>query len=169
MPQAQYQLVRIGPAGITGVAGLIAAAVIAVSALIPGQHALEALNAGLARAQHPQAAVAAQQGIARVVASLPGREQVPAVISQVLEQSQKAGVSLDRGHYTYTPPKSGDVGRYELEFPITAGYTNIRNFINRTLTAIPAAGLDRLRVERKTVGDVIVNADVRFVIFVRAK
>ena len=41
------------------------------------------------------------------------------------------------------------------------------DFIDRILTNIPAAGLHKLTVQRKVVGDTQVNADVRFVIFIR--
>ena len=61
------------------------------------------------------------------------------------------------------------MGRYELEFPVKAPYPNVRDFINRTLSAVPAAGLDKLRIERKVVGDPVVSADIRFVVFVRAE
>jgi hypothetical protein len=61
------------------------------------------------------------------------------------------------------------VGRYELEFPLKAEYPKVRDFINRTLNAVPSAGLDKLRIERKAVGDALVNADVRFVVFVRSE
>jgi len=34
---------------------------------------------------------------------------------------------------------------------------------------VPAAALAKLHVERKTVGDQIVNADIGFVVFVRSE
>jgi hypothetical protein len=86
-----------------------------------------------------------------------------------LQQAQRAGVSLEVGHYAFIPAKAGNVGRYEFEFPLHASYQQVRDFINRTLTAVPAAGLDKLRIERKSVADQAVNADVRFVVFVRGE
>jgi hypothetical protein len=34
---------------------------------------------------------------------------------------------------------------------------------------VPAAGLDKLQVERRSIGDNSVSADVRFVVFVRSE
>jgi hypothetical protein len=34
---------------------------------------------------------------------------------------------------------------------------------------VPAAALGKLHVERKTVGDPVVNADIGFVVFVRSE
>jgi hypothetical protein len=170
VPQAQYQIARLGALGVTGVAALLAAAVIALSALISGQNAIRALDADVIRAQqHSHTELTPEEGLGRFVATLPTRGQIPSVIGQVLQQAQQAGVALDSGHYAFTPAKTGNVGRYELEFPVKASYPQVRDFINRTLTAIPAAGLDKLHIERKTVADETVNADVRFVIFVRGE
>jgi hypothetical protein len=171
VPHAQYQLTRLGALGMTGLASMLAAVVIGLGALIPGQNAIRALDADIARAKqhHPPSEVTPEEGVGRLVAALPTRGQIPAVIGLVLQQAQQAGVPLDVGHYAFVPAKSGGVGRYELEFPVHASYPQVRDFINRTLTAIPAAGLDKLRIERKTVADQAVNADVRFVVFVRGE
>jgi hypothetical protein len=169
VPQMQYQIARLGPAGQAGLTAVVAALVIAVSTLLPARHALEALSAELARAQHPSATAIADQVIPHLVASFPARAQIPAVIGQVVIQAKAAGVSLDKGHYLYLPPKSGAIARYELEFPVKAGYPEIRSFINRTLSAVPAVALNKLHVERKAVGDPMVNADIGFVVFVRSE
>jgi hypothetical protein len=170
IPHAQYQLTRLGALGLTGAAALLAAVVIGLGALIPGQNAIRVLDADIARAkQHPSPEITPEEGLGRLVAALPTRSQIPGVISVVLQQAQQAGVPLDVGHYAFIPAKAGSVGRYELEFPVRASYPQVRDFINRTLTAVPAAGLDKLRIERKTVADQAVNADVRFVVFVRGE
>jgi len=167
-PQALYQLTRIGPAGVAGVSATIAALIIAMTALVSGRNAIDGLTAQIARAQHSaNPALTPQDGISHVVAALPKREEIPAVVGVVLQQAREAGVSLDKGVYTYSPARAGSVGRYELEFPVKAEYPNVRKFINLTLTAIPAASLEKLHIERKVVGDAVVNADVGFVVFVR--
>jgi hypothetical protein len=165
----QYRLARVGAAGLAGAGGLIAAALVLAAVVLPQLSSISRLDAQIATVQHGGAATHPLQGIARLVSSLPTRQQVPLIVGQVLEQAQKAGVALDTGHYSYSSPKAGQLGRYELEFPVKAAYPNIREFIDRTLTAVPAAGLDKLRVERKAVGDTVVNAEVRFVIFVRGE
>ena len=168
-PQLQYQIARLGPAGQVGLAGLVAALVFAASALLPARHALDALSASIARVQHPSAALSADQAAPRLVESLPTRSQIPAVIGLIYGKAKEAGVPLDTGHYVYSPPKAGALARYDVDFPVKAGYPDIRNFINHTLTAVPSAALAKLHVERKTVGDQVVNADIAFVVFVRSE
>jgi hypothetical protein len=167
VPQLQYQIMRLGTAGQAGLAALVAAFAVAIGALVPAYHALQTLNADLAGAQHPTAVNNIEQALPRLVESLPTRAQIPAVLAHVFAEARSAGVSLNTGHYVYTPAKAGTIAHYELEFPVKAGYPEIRTFINRTLTAVPAAVLDKLHLERKTVGDQVVNADIGFVVYVR--
>jgi hypothetical protein len=169
VPQLQYQIARLGPAGQVGLAALVAVLVVAVGTLLPAHHALQALSADIVRAQHPSAAALADQAAPHLVASLPTRAQIPAVIGQIFIQAKEAGVPLDTGHYVYSPAKAGAIARYDLEFPVKASYPDIRGFINRTLTSVPAAALGKLHVERKAVGDQVVNADIGFVVFVRSE
>jgi hypothetical protein len=169
VPQLQYQIARLGPAGQAGLAALVAALVVALSTLLPAHRALQALSADLARAQHRSAEASADQAIPHLLASLPTRAQIPAVIGQVVTQAKAAGVSLDVGHYVYTPARSGAIAHYDLEFPVKASYPDIRSFINRTLSAVPAAAVNKLHVERKAVGEQVVNANIGFVVFVRSE
>lgn len=165
--QAQYRIARLGVVGQAGLAALATAVVLALSAVLPAQHALETVTADLARARHSPAAASAGAGTPQLLATLPTRTQMPAVIGQVFTEAKGAGVSLDTGHYVYTAAKGGTIAHYELEFPVKASYADIRKFIDRTLAAVPSAALAKLRLERKAVGDGVVAANVVFVVFVR--
>jgi hypothetical protein len=168
VPHAQYQLSRLGPAGVTGAAATLAAVILGSVALLSLRAANQDLNAEISRAQHrPRATVTPEQGLIKVVAQLPTRAAMPAILSQVLQQADAAGVELAKGQYTYNVASASGVARYELDFPVKAQYRGVRDFINRTLTNIPSAGLYKLSIERKAIGDTQVNADVRFVIFIR--
>jgi hypothetical protein len=168
-PQLQYQLARLGPFGQSGLAALLAAAVFAASTLIPARDALHVLSANLAHAQHPAITASATQAAPRLIESLPTRGQIPAVVGTIYTQAKQTGVALDSGHYVYSPAKAGGMASYNLDFPVKASYPDIRDFINHTLTAVPAAALDKLHVERKAVGDPLVNADIGFTVFVRGE
>ena len=169
VPHLRYQVMRLGAAGQAGLAALTAGIAVAVGALVPTYHALQSVNADLLRAQHPYAGNGIEQAVPRLVASLPTRAQMPVVLGTIFEQAKTAGVPLNEGRYTFTAAKSGTIARYDIEFPVkSAGYPEIRTFINRTLTAVPAASLEKLHVERKAVGDQTVSADISFNVFVRS-
>jgi hypothetical protein len=122
----------------------------------------------LTRAGHatPAAAQPAQSP-EQFAAALPTRDKIPALLGVVLVQATDSGIVLEQGKYTFSPAASNRLARYSFEFPVKADYGNIRSFINKSLAAIPALGLEKLHVERKNVGDTLVNAEVGFVIYLR--
>ncbi|HEY4969755.1 MAG TPA: hypothetical protein VII35_07605 [Steroidobacteraceae bacterium] len=167
LPQAGYQLMRVGPAGLTGIGVLLAAAVAALALLLPAHQSLLALRHQLTRTSHATPTSRTEQSPQQFAASLPTREQIPALLGVVLGQATDAGIVLEQGRYTFTPATVSRLARYTFEFPVKASYTNIRAFIDKSLVAVPALGLDKLHVERKNVGDMVVSADVGFVIYMR--
>ena len=168
LPQVRYQLMRVGPAGLTGIAVLAAAAVAAIALLLPAHQSVLALRNELTRAGHAvPGAAQSERSPQQFATALPTRAQIPALMGVVLVQATDAGIVLEQGKYTFSPATSSRLARYSFEFPIKANYGNIRNFIDKSLAAIPALGLDKLHVERKNVGDTLVSADVGFVIYLR--
>jgi hypothetical protein len=168
LPRVRYQLMRVGPAGLTGIGALVAAAVAALVLLLPAHQSVLALRAELTKAGHTQiAAVQPERSPQQFAAALPTRAQIPALLGEVLVQATDSGIVLEQGKYTFSPATSSRLARYTFEFPIKSDYGNIRNFINKSLAAVPALGLDKLHVERKNVGDTLVSADVGFVIYLR--
>jgi len=168
VPQMKYQLMRVGPAGLTGIGVLLAAAVAAIVLLLPAHQSVLALRDELTKAGHTMpATVKPAQSPQQFTASLPTRAQIPGILGVVLAQATDAGIELQQGRYTFSPATGSRLARYTFEFPVKADYGNIRAFINKSLAAVPALGLDKLHVERKNVGDTLVSADVGFVIYLR--
>jgi hypothetical protein len=54
-----------------------------------------------------------------------------------------------------------------MTFPIKGRYPAIRNFVDATLAAVPAAAIEGLRIERKNVGDDNVEVELGLAVFVR--
>jgi hypothetical protein len=164
----KYQLMRVGPAGLTGIGVLLAAAVAAIVLLLPAHQSVLALRDALTKAGHTMpATVKPAQSPQQFTASLPTREQIPGILGVVLAQATDSGIELQQGRYTFSPATGNRLARYTFEFPVKADYGNVRAFINKSLAAVPALGLDKLHVERKNVGDILVSADVGFVIYLR--
>lgn len=167
MPLARYMLRRVGTAGAVGMSALISAVALAVLGLLPAQQSLNALRAELARPHSATSTASTDSSLERFVVSLPTRTQVPAVLGVMLTQAAAANVALDEGHYSYRPAQTGKLAQYAIEFPIKGSYTNIRGFVDATLQALPAVGLDQLSVSRKNIGDSAVTAQVRFILYLR--
>ncbi len=164
--QATYQLRRLGNATLAGVVALVAAATIFMSNNLPQSKAVSALQAEIA---HAPAAAGATTPNGASLASLPPRSEAPDVVAKIYEEAKAAGVELPRGQYEYVPPRDGVAARYRLTFPVRATYPQIRGFLDRTLIALPAVAVEGLRIERKTVGDGTVDAEVKFAAYVRGE
>ncbi len=102
------------------------------------------------------------------MASLPARAEVPSVVAKILEEAQASGVELPRGQYEYMPARDGVAARYRMTFPVRATYPKIREFMDRTLVALPAVAIEGLRIERKNVGDDSVDAELKLSAYVRS-
>ena len=168
VPQLRYQLMRVGPAGLTGLAVLMSAVVAAIVVIMPAHRSVLALRDELTKSGHAVPSEARPVQTARQFsAMLPTRAQIPALLGVVLIQATDSGIVLDQGKYTFSAATSTRLARYAFEFPVKGDYASIRTFIDKSLAAVPALGLDKLNVERKNVGDTLVTADVTFVIYMR--
>ncbi len=165
--QAAYQLRRLGTASLAGIVAVVAAATIFLAYNLPRGAAVSELQAQLARA--PAVAVTAATPNGAMLASLPPRGEAPEVIAKVYEEAKAAGVELPKGQYEYIPPRDGVAARYRLTFPVHSTYPQIRSFLDRTLIALPAVAVEGLRIERKTVGDGSVDAELKLAAYVRGE
>lgn len=167
MQQLRYQLMRTGVMGSSGIAALVLALAAVLTVWLPAHRAELALRAELMQASSASGGGHVPGSAEHPLAALPSRAQVPAVVAQILAQADQAGVTLEQGHYSYRPPQNGAPARYSLDFPVKADYSKVRDFIDRTLTAVPAAAVDKLHIERKSVGDPLIHADIDFALYLR--
>jgi len=169
LAQSAYRLRRVGSAGLAGLALLVAAIVLFVANNLPQSSAVFALKAQVLRLAPVGKATLAAPGGGTVLAALPQRDDAPTVVGKVFEQAEAAGVELARGQYEYMPARDGVAARYRMTFPVRTTYPKLRDFMDRTLVALPAVAVEGLRVERKNVGDETVDAELKLSAYVRSE
>ena len=167
LPHLVWSLQRSGRAGLSGVALIVASLVFLVSTHLPLSREVEELRAQLqgARAQAVKTPVSATDTGAALLHSLPGRAQMPALLGTLLHQADAAHLTIDTGKYEATALKSGGVVTYQISFPVTGPYPQVRQFIDGTLAALPAVAVTELSLTRKTIGDGAVEAQIRLTAF----
>ncbi|MGH8263404.1 MAG: type 4a pilus biogenesis protein PilO [Steroidobacteraceae bacterium] len=168
--QAHY----VGRAGIIGVALLIFSLICFLSANSPLHGQLTQLRADLASAQQTQTArsragldLTPRVQLQTLIAKLPARAELPAITERIIAQADSAGLALERGSYGVDVVQSGAIARARIVFPVHGSYPNIRSFVDGTLSAVPGAAVDGLRLERKEIGASEVDAEVRFAVYLR--
>lgn len=169
LAQLQYRSERVGHSGLAGIALLAAALALFVGANLPQRAAVTALRAELARGGRATDDTAvAQARIDALVATLPARASVPELMERILAQADVAGVELQRGQYEYVALRDGVAAHYRIRLPVHTTYPQLRRFIDGTLATLPAVAVAGLRIERKSIGEDAVDAELELAAFVRS-
>ena len=169
LAESAYRLRRVGATGLSGIALVVAALVLFIANNLPQGTAVAVLKAQILRlAPLGHAPVVATPG-GTVLAALPKRDDAPTVVGKVFAQAAAAGVELPRGQYEYVPSRDGVAARYRMTFPVHTTYPKLRDFMDRTLVALPAVAVEGLRIERKKVGDEEVDAELKLSAYVRSE
>jgi hypothetical protein len=169
LPRLTWSLRRTGRLGISGTALIVASVVFLVSTYLPLSREVEELRSQVqsARTEAPAEARPLRDPGTALLRSLPPRIQVPSLLGVLLKQADAAHLSIDTGKYETTALKSGGVTSYQVSFPVSGPYPQVRQFIDATLTELPAVALSELSLTRKTIGDGAVEAQIRLTFFTR--
>lgn len=175
-------LSAIGLLGLLGIACLLAS-IIFVTNSIALKHDLESQQTLLAEKQ-----LQAEQPIAEQVANTPQDQQAELsafydefpnksdLSSSLLLLKQKSTqhkVPLNQGRYKYTlvsnNTHASQFAKYEIKFPISGRYVNIRAFIDDVLLQLPTLALQEVHLQREAVTDKTIDADLGLVLFVKGE
>ena len=169
VPRLSWSVGRSGRAGLAGMALLAASAVFLLSTHLAVVNEVVQLRADLATAQaRARVAPPLVAGDPRAaLRALPARADMPAVLGVLLRQADAAHLALDTGKYEMSASKAGGFVRYQLSFPVSGPYPQVREFIDSTLKAMPMVALSELALERKTIADGMVEAQIRLTVFAR--
>ena len=163
-----YRLRRVGTSGLAGLALVVAAVAVFFANNLPQSSAVAALKAQVLQLTPLGKVAATSNPAGTVLAALPRRDDAPTVVGKIFAQASSAGVELTRGQYEYLPARDGVAARYRMTFPVHTTYPKLRDFMDRTLAAMPAVAVDGLRIERKKVGDEEVDAELKLSAYVRS-
>jgi Tfp pilus assembly protein PilO len=166
------RLPRVSRATGVAVLLLVASGALWLSTVVPMSRNVEMLQAEVATLE---SAARSGTAIARSPAAqaetfikgLPTRNDLPSIMTVIITQATNAGLELPSGEYQFTPTRSGQIGRYRIAFPVRGTYPQLREFIDGTLTALPAVALESLRLERESIGETVLEAELQFAVIVR--
>ncbi len=170
LPRAAWTISRTGRLGLAGIALLFAAALFLLSTHLKVAAEVEALSADLAtaRRQERTGAVDEVAAPATPMRALPARTEVPAILRQLFNEATRARLAVDTAKYEINAVRSSGVVRYQIAFPVTGPYPHIRAFIDATLATMPAVALSDLVLERKSIADGNVEAQIRMTVYTRS-
>jgi len=152
--------------GITGLAALFlfaAAGVFFTSVLQPMKEKSRVLEsrAGMVRDAAPGQGGNASQKVGAVYEYLNKPESTTDWLAKLHAIGAATGVELQSASYkTQTTPGS-KLERYEIVVPLTGSYTQMRDFLKRSLAEIPVLSLDQISLRRESRKEGAVHAELR--------
>jgi hypothetical protein len=167
-----HALLRLlGPAGVLGIGVLFFCVPFYLSAVRPVEREAQAARVAAERMRTrggytPVAGDSRAGEIRRFYALFPTLDQLPAQLDHIYALARDAKLELLQAEYRLDRRGDGLVP-YRITLPLRGSYRQVRNFIGATLQSVPNASIDALRFERKSPGDVQLDAQVRLTVYFR--
>jgi Tfp pilus assembly protein PilO len=160
--------------------GAVAAALLAMgvalyfSTILPAQESLDRarLSAG---SQHERIARAGRalndgarpldQQLAEFYRIFPSEQDSADWVGKIAAIAERDGLTLLQADYKAERDKTGKLTRFQMSLPLRGEYQKIRRFLADLRADIPIVSLEQVQFERQKVGDPLVDAKIRLVIF----
>jgi Tfp pilus assembly protein PilO len=171
--QWKLALARSGP--VAWLAMLLCAAGIAAWLwyLPQAQRAASMRAAALApaAAQAPVAALVSaagpEQNLAQFYATLGDKGEVEQQLKTIFGLASKSGLTLTAGQYHASHDQNGRFHTYQVSLPVKGNYHDVWQFSLQTLASVPFAALDEISIRRETIGEPVLEARVRFTLYLK--
>lgn len=86
-------------------------------------------------------------------------------LKEIHESGRATGLSFKRIEYRMLEEKRCGLRQYQITMPVTSSYPSIRQFSSLALAKMPGLSLDHISFQRKKIGDTMVEAELRFTLF----
>lgn len=163
---------RLGWPGLSGLGLIVLALLFYAGANLPER--LQRLDleqrvaAVRARPAPPSSAEAGIEArLATFYSQFPGPDSAPAWLEKIYGAGNAAALVLEKVDYKLSPDRNSRLLRYEVDLPVQGSYIQIRQFIQAILGDIPAIALREIQIQRNTIADPKVEAQIRFILYLR--
>jgi Tfp pilus assembly protein PilO len=160
--------------------GAVAATLLAMgvalyfSTIRPAQESLDRarLSAGSQHERIAQAGRALNDGarpldqqLAEFYRIFPSEQDSADWVGKIAAIAERDGLSVQQADYKAERDKTGKLTRFQMSLPLRGEYQKIRRFLADLRADIPIVSLEQVQFERQKVGDPLVDAKIRLVIF----
>ncbi len=153
---------ELGTTGLAALVLFIAAGAFMALVLQPMKQKNRVLEAraGISRDLGAVANVNAAEKVASVYEYLEKPEATTDWLAKLYAIGRASGVELQSASYK-TQNAGGRLQRYEIVLPLTGSYTQMRDFLKRSLAEIPVLSLDQITLKRENRREGTVQAELR--------
>jgi len=164
----------LGWPGACGAAALAACLALYFLAVQPAQQRLETArqSAGSLQERLARAGQALHDGkrpldqqLAAFYQIFPSERDATDWIGKIAAIAERDGLSLQQAEYKVERDPTGKLIRFQMSLPLRGEYQTILRFLSDLRADIPIVSLEQVQLEREKIGDPLVDAKVRLVIF----
>ena len=95
----------------------------------------------------------------------PPSNHLPDLLEKIYGVAEKQGLTLVQGEYRAVRDNLGRLTHYQIILPVKGSYPQVRKFVAAALADVPTVSLDSIQFERQKVGDTVVDAKVKLVLY----
>lgn len=162
MKQQLYRLRdELGLMGLVALLVFAGAGVFFTLVLQPLKDKHRVLEARASVASPAPAAAQSTEKLAAVYQYLSKPESTTDWLAKLYAIGRATGVELQSASYKSAAATGGKLERYEIVVPLSGSYTQMRDFLKRSLAEIPVLSLDQITLKRETRRDGTVHAELR--------
>ena len=161
-----WGLGRLGWAGVSGLILLLAAFLVCAMLVRPMVAKTIALQTRVATLAAQPAPVLAAVTVRDWRADLPSGDQAYVRLTKLFQAAEEAGLNLSEGSYRRVGNEKSGVQRLIVELPVSGRYATLRGFLASALNNDSALALESVDLQRGSMGETELEADLRFVLFV---
>ena len=115
------------------------------------------------------AAVSGRSQLSNFYAFFPLTENVPELLGRLHRAATQHQLVLAKGEYKLSHEPDFRLARYQVTLPVKGDYTNVREFVNDVLEAVPSAALEELTLKRESIEVPELESRVRFALFLTSQ
>jgi len=169
MLRVRLAAMRLGVAGCVALALLLAGALALAWSLKARQQAYAPLPPAPPQLVQAAPPPTANENLAHFYATLGEKRHSEQQVKQLFDIAAKTGLALEQGDYKFSLDKASGVAAYQVTLPVKGAYSNIWQFSMQALSAMPFAALDDIAFRRETITEPVVEARVRFTLYLKEK
>lgn len=113
----------------------------------------------------PEAAVPQQTNLQLFQYNLLSIPDLPQVTAVLTEEAQRLHLVIERADYQMVRVTGGGFSGYRVTLPLKGEFGVLREFVMAVLQRLPSAALRNIKINRDSVGNPVVEAQMEWVVF----
>jgi len=167
----------LGWPGILGLGLLVFVCGFYFSTLRSEETRLGDLRQQIAKAREQRAAPANDSGapttpsdkLTAFYGFFPRPADLPDLLGKVFAAGKGQGLQLEHGEYRVVKDNAGGLTQFQLTLPVRGTYPQIRKFVDGAMAEVSTLSLDSIQYDRQKVGDAMVDAKIKLVVYLGKK